>query len=170
MHAETIHFDNMVAERPAIAHEVQQFMRFALACPPGLTFSLQPGHLLTEHVVLLFTLHCLPHPTRGFTTIDDDHRLVAVLHACASLFEPEVPISQVPTIDMTWPEDRAVEVMKAACLRTGFFYGESSMLKSCATRRLHHALTPEMPSVTMTLVCLTRPLFRLQLQPLYQLL
>ena len=32
--------------------------------------------------------------------------------------------SQVPTIDMTWPEDRAVDVMKAACLRTGFFYGE----------------------------------------------
>ena len=30
---------------------------------------------------------------------------------------------QVPIIDMAWPDERCVEVMKAACLRTGFFYG-----------------------------------------------
>ena len=30
---------------------------------------------------------------------------------------------QVPTIDMAWPEERCVETIKAACLRTGFFYG-----------------------------------------------
>jgi len=31
---------------------------------------------------------------------------------------------QVPTINMAWPEERCAEVMKAACLRTGFFYGK----------------------------------------------